>query len=411
MTFSSLTDAFDQPTNRLYEARDARLKSRRKILDLISGNVNDHGIAYPATALQRVVKEAMLKTGHYRPHPLGQARAREAVSRFYRGEGVSIPAPQLVLTPGTSISYWYCFKLLCDAGDEILCPAPSYPLFESIASLSAIKLVSYPLIEAERWCIDLHELENKITARTKAIVLISPHNPTGAVATSEEVRGIAEIAARRGLTIIHDEVFSSFLFSSSPGPINAPHDGSLTKTLGYDKKSSLPRPTDLGAPLVLTLNGFSKMFALAGMKIGWIGVTGESARVKRALKALEMISDTFLPTNEWAQAAVPGIFTEGASFLQDYRRSVHQRSKTAAELVKNCKGLSAISPEGGFFMTVRLGSGMEEEAFAVDLLNQEGVLIHPGFFYDMPGRHFVMTTVATPAELRTGFSKIRRLLS
>src|SRR5579872_6647208 len=125
MTFSSLTETFDQPSNRLYKVRDARLKSKRKILDLISGNVNAHGIVYPAAALQRVVKETVLKASHYRPDPLGQIEARGAISRFYREEGVSLPASQLVLTPGTSISYWYCFKLLANPGDEILCPTPS----------------------------------------------------------------------------------------------------------------------------------------------------------------------------------------------------------------------------------------------------------------------------------------------
>lgn len=390
MTFSSLADAFDQPQNRLYAARDALLKSGRKILDLVSGNVNAHGIAYPASALQRMVKTAIGKTAHYRPDPQGQCGAREAIAGFYKGEGVRIPASQFILTPGTSLSYWYCFKLLADAGDEILCPSPSYPLFESIAALARITLIPYRLLEGDRWVIDLDELEGKVTPRTKAIVLISPHNPTGSVATLDEVRGIGEIAARHGLSVIHDEVFSPFVFN----------------------QKVLPRPVGSQAPLVLTLNGFSKMFALAGTKIGWIGVTGDSARVTRALKALDMISDTFLPVNEWAQAVVPFVFKEGGPFLAGYRRSMARRADVAVDFVKSCDGLSTIRPEGGFFMTVRLNHAkLEEEAFAVGLLNQERILVHPGYFYDMSGRHFIITTVARPLEMRQALARIRHYLN
>jgi aspartate/methionine/tyrosine aminotransferase len=390
MTFSSVVDNFDQPINDLYAARDSRLKSGRKILDLISGNVNTHGIRYPQASLKRALKSAVGNTSSYRPDPLGQALARKAISQFYKREGVSMPHSQLVLTPGTSISYWYCFKLLCNPEDEILCPAPSYPLFESIAALSTITLISYPLLETDRWRIDSHELERRITPRTKAIVLISPHNPTGSVATREEVQALGEMAAKHGLALIHDEVFSPFVF----------------------QQAALARPIGGQAPLVLTLNGFSKMFALPGMKIGWIGVTGDPKRVQQALHAFEMISDTFLPVNEWAQEAVPAIFTAGLPFLRDYQRSIAQRSQQAVRLLQGCEGLSTKTPEGGFFMTVRLdGPGLKEEEFATDLLKKEGVLVHPGYFYDMPGQHFVMTIVATPSEQRQGFLKIKRLIS
>ena len=196
------------------------------------------------------------------------------------------------------MSYWYCFKLLAEAGDEILTPQPSYPLFDYIAKLCGVQLRHYRLREDRGWAIDLNHLEDQITTKTRAIVLISPHNPTGMVAGESDLRALAEIAARHNLPIISDEVFSEFLFGME----------------------SLPRPASTNAPLVFTLNGFSKMFALPGMKIGWIGLSGDPRLVSKSLSALELISDTFLPVNEIAQFAVPQIFQQGLGFLSDYRK-------------------------------------------------------------------------------------------
>ena len=165
----------------------------------------------------------------------------------------------------------------------MLCPQPSYPLFDYIARLAGVEMTHYRLVESRQWAIDLNYVENQITSRTRAIILISPHNPTGMVADEQQLQGLAEIATRHSLAIISDEVFGEFLF----GP------------------DAFPRIAATDAPLVFTLNGFSKMFALPGMKIGWMGVTGDTALVKKSMSALELISDTFLPVNEMAQFAVP----------------------------------------------------------------------------------------------------------
>src|SRR5262249_10476925 len=144
--------------------------------------------------------------------------------------------------------------------------------------------------------------EHQITTRTRAIILISPHNPTGMVADDSQLAGLAEIAGRHHLPIIADEVFGEFLF-------------------GIDK---LPRAAYTNAPLVFTLNGFSKMFALPGIKAGWMVVSGEDGLVRKSMSALEMMSDTFLPVNEMVQFAVPGIFTRGRAFQRDYHNWVRK---------------------------------------------------------------------------------------
>lgn len=388
--FSETANHFRGETNPLYRERDALLRMGGNLIDLVSGNVHLHGIHYPGPTLERALRDASDLARLYTPHPLGQPVAREAVSRHYREAGLSLPLEQIVMTPGTSFSYWYVFKLFADPGDEILCPTPTYPLFDSIAALAGVHLTYYRLDESIGWRIDLKDLESKITPKTRGIVLISPHNPTGAVATEEEIERIAAIASRQGLPIISDEVFAPFLFQ--------------------DKE--FPRPAKSAAPLVMTLNGFSKMLALPGMKIGWIGITGEPSLVKEAINALEMISDTFLPVNEIAQFAAPALLREGESFLAFYRTEIRKRCASAVGFLSKTRRLSFHRPEGGFYLAVRINeAGVDEEAFALGLLRRHRIMVHPGFFYDLPPPHFVISFVSDQAVLESALDKLIGSLS
>lgn len=383
--FSNIADHFQGETNPLYRERDALLARGKKIIDLVSGNVHHHGILYPQLILNQALTSAAEQARIYKPNPLGQPIAREAISRFYREEGLSIPAEQIVVTPGTSLSYWYAFKLFAGPGDEILSPRPTYPLFDAIAALAGVRMVDYRLREADRWAIDLDHLESQITPRTRAIILISPHNPTGAVAQEDEVTRLAEIAARHRLPILSDEVFSPFLF----------------------RQNRLPRPATTNAPLVLTLNGFSKMLALPGMKIGWIALSGEAPLVQKALAALETISDTFLPVNEIAQFTVPALFEGAKNFIPDYQSAIRERARIAVDLLSRSERLSLIPPEGGFYLTVRINDPKaDEEGIALDLLRRHSLLLHPGFFYDLEPPHLVLSFVSEPELLAESIGKI-----
>jgi alanine-synthesizing transaminase len=383
--FSETANHFQEETNPLYRERDTLLARGEKIIDLVSGNVHHHGILYPQPLLENALGDAAVLARVYRPDPLGQPIAREAISRFYREEGVSIPPAQIILTPGTSLSYWYAFKLFTEPGDEILSPRPTYPLFDSIAALTGVQMIDYRIDETDRWTIDFDHLESRITQRTRAIVLISPHNPTGAVADETAVIRLSEIAARHRLPILADEVFSPFLF-------------------GCDQ---LPRPAASNAPLVLTLNGFSKMLALPGMKIGWIAFTGEPPLVRKALAALETISDTFLPVNEIAQLAVPALFEGAKTFLPAYQSTIRERARLAASLLSPPGPLSLVQPEGGFYATLRINDPKaDEEQIALDLLRQERLLLHPGFFYDLEPAHLVFSFISEPALLKQSLEKL-----
>jgi aspartate/methionine/tyrosine aminotransferase len=372
MFFSSIADAFPQTANRLYQTCVAMRQRGEPVLDLISGNVNQSGIVFPESLLRDALHEALPAARIYQPDSFGQSVARQAISDYYQEAGIALPPEQILLSPGTSVSYFYCFKLLAESGDEILCPKPSYPLFETIAQLSNVRLTPYLLRESRGWEIDLEYLESQLTTRTRAVVLISPHNPTGAVADWSQVKGLAEIAARHGVAIIADEVFSEFLFGL--------HE--------------LPRPAQTHAPLVFTLNGFSKMLALPGMKVGWIGVSGDRAPVQKSMRTLEMMSDTFLPVNELVQFAVPTLLRGARSFVIDYRAKVAGCRELAVKALSQARNLSFVPPMGGFYAAVRwTGPERDEEQWLIDLLQTTGILAHPGYFYDMAGTHLVMTFV------------------
>ena len=385
-SFSRLAASFHTRTNPLYRERDALLARREPVVDLISGHVTGQGLAYPHAVLESILADAARRARVYRPHPLGQPAARAAISAHYRSHGLAIPPERILLTPGTSLAYWYAFLALCDPGDEILTPRPSYPLFDEIARIAGVRTVAYRLDESRGWAIDLADLEDRMSPRTRAIVLISPHNPTGAVASAAELDALAAIATRHALPIIADEVFSEFLF-------------------GLDR---LPRPADTSAPLVITLNGFSKMFALPGIKLGWMALSGDDDRVRPVLSALEAMSDAFLPVNEIVQAAVPMIFDEGRAFLSRYRREIARRKDATLAALSRSSSVSVVPPHGGFYPAVRVNTAMDDDDLALHLLRSSGCLVHPGFFYDLDPVHLVLSVTGNP---ETAEPALRRLVS
>jgi alanine-synthesizing transaminase len=386
---SRISSGLQGEINPLYRLRLEIESQGHAISDLVAGNVTRHGIVFPAALLEDLLSTAARRTGVYIPDPLGRLQAREAIARYYGQSGVFISPNRILLTPGTSISYWYSFKLIADHDDEILCPRPSYPLFDYIAALSGVKTVSYPLDEARCWRIDLDRLESMISTRTRGIVLISPHNPTGHVADIEELEGLAEIARRHRLALISDEVFGEFLLH---------------------QEGRLPRPAAVDAPLVVTLNGFSKMFALPGLKLGWMALSGDPGEVAKAMSALELISDTFLPVSEIVQDCVPKIFEGGRQFLSSYAAEIRNRWGIAARLLSGIPGCSFVEPFGGFYVTLGIGEIDEEEA-AEELLREAHLLVHPGHFYDIDPQHLVLSFVQEPEVIRAALTALARVIA
>jgi alanine-synthesizing transaminase len=375
--FSDIAKRLPGETNALYKICNEIRSQGYVIHDMVSGNVNEQGISFPQEILESILVKSSRTSAIYHPDSLGQKAARTAISSYYRKQGAGISPDNLVLTPGSSISYWYCFKLLANEGEEILCPRPSYPLFDYIAQLSGVRMVPYTMGESRGWAINIEELEACISTKTRALILISPHNPTGHVADEKEVSALAEVAERHDLAIISDEVFSEFLLD--------------------DK--ALPRPCNTQAPLVFTLNGFSKMFALPGLKLGWMAISGNHERVKQALAAAELISDTYLPVNEIVQAAVPSLMQEGESFLRFYCEQIRLRWQLSESFLSRSGACSWAKPDGGFYVTLDV-KDLDEERVAETILREDHLLVHPGYYYDMNPNHLVLSFAQHPENLR-----------
>lgn len=363
----------------------------KKILKLYAGNPNEQGFQYPGEILEKAYRDYFQRQD-YRPHPKGLPQAREAIAGYYARQGAALDPEHLVLTSGTSESFFHLFSLLAGPGDNLLAPVPAYPLFDSIAELARVELRHYALREDRAWAIDFEDLERRADARSRAVILVSPNNPTGAVASCEEVARLVAWADAKNLSLICDEVFSEFYFG--PG--------------------AFPRPLALEKPkLCFTLNGLSKMFALPGLKLSWIALSGEPARVAPALDRLETIADTFLSCHIPIQEALPALFAEGAPFLADYRREVRRRRDLAVELLQEDPAFRFHPPQGGFYLTLSVTKDLpfDEETLVIRLMEEEGVFLHPGYFYDdESGTHLVLSFLHQEPELRAGIAALRRFI-
>lgn len=364
--------------NKLTQAYRNRIREGKPVISLVSGNPNDNRFIFPSEILQKEYAGYFEKQD-YHPDPKGFLKARETVCRYYSEQGALFQPEEILFTAGTSESFFYLFSYLCESGDNILAPNPAYPLFDDIARLAKTELRHYPLDEKNGWEIDFDALEQCIDSKTKAIVLISPNNPTGAVASDKSLQNLARLAHRYNLAVISDEVFSEFYFN----------------------KEIFPRArTVADFPLLFTLNGLSKMFALPALKLGWIAVSGKKNRVEMAVDALETMADTFLSVHTPIQKALPAIFEQGRDFKTHYVQEVISRRNLCLSLLKDADSVHFHPPQGGFYLTAKIGRKEDEENFVIRLLEETEVLVHPGYFYDYEeGIHIVFSYLAEPTLL------------
>lgn len=368
--FADFADDFIGSLNPLARAKAERLTQGLPLYDFASGNVQDVGIFFPQDALRSILDRALPLAERYVPDSKGQLVARQAIARYY-GDYRDGDEERVIVTPGTSQSYWYLFSLLANPGDEIVVPRPCYPLFAYIAKLCHVELTYYDLeVKDGAWQLNIDSLSRAITEKSRAIMLISPHNPTGHVLSREEVAVVKHLAIEKNIPLILDEVFYEFVFDPSCRDAS----GHLPQRSGFSE-----------CPLVFTLNGFSKMFALPGMKIGWIKVEGEERLVDHSLAALETIADTFLATNEIAQFSVPDIFNEGIPFMRSYVAQISRNFETM-------KHLYSVVPQGGFYGVKEIGD-RDEDVYALELLHKKGIVVHPGYYFSLAEPSIVFSFV------------------
>jgi aspartate/methionine/tyrosine aminotransferase len=341
-------------------------RSGARILDLTESNPTHAGIEYPAGFLSSLASEAAAR---YEPEPFGLPAARERIAREY-----NTPADRVILTASTSEAYSWLFKLLCDPGDEVLVPRPSYPLFEFLAALESVNVRHYNLFYDHGWFIDFHTIEQSLTPRTRAIVLVNPNNPTGHFLRRHELSRLTAF----GLPVVSDEVFRDYTLQPAP-----------------DSVLTLQNVDDA---LVFALNGLSKTVGLPQMKLAWMIVNGPSAAVREAITRLEIIADTYLSASTPVQCAL-------ASLLELRGPVQHQilaRLRLNLEFLRST-GLRVLDVEGGWYAII---AGADEDS-VIPLLRDHDVLVQPGYFYDFerPG-YLILSLLTPPGVFREGVARI-----
>lgn len=355
--------------NRIADAVASARASGRALLDLTVSNPTAAGIEYPRGIFEALASPAAAR---YEPDPRGLLTAREAIG----------PDPaRLVLTASTSEAYSFLFKLLCDAGDEVLIPRPSYPLFEYLAGLENVRVRPYPLFYDHGWHIDVEALRRAATPRTRAVVVVNPNNPTGSYLTASEYDAIADECRERGLAVISDEVFNDYRLEP-----RAAYVGTV------DGRSSV---------LSFALGGLSKLAGLPQLKLAWISVSGSAS--EQALERLELIADTYLSVNTPVQAAAPAILAAASTV----RGQIARRTRANLAALRAQPGLRVLAVEGGWYAVVPVIRLCSEEDWVLRLLDREGVLVQPGYFFDFDSEAYLVLSLLTPeAEFSEGARRI-----
>ena len=304
-----------------------------------------------------------------------------------QAQGVPVASDRIVLTASTSESYSMLFKLLCDPGDEVLVPCPSYPLFEHLTRLDGVASVPYPLEHHGRWTIDLDSLVGAISTRTRAVLVVSPNNPTGSYVSAAELEAVAAVCERHALALIGDEVFRSYPLATT----DAFH----------------PSVLEQGRALAFSLGGLSKSVGLPQVKLGWIGLGGPDALVGQALARLEVISDTYLSLSAPVQHAVATLLDDATTVRDQIADRVRHNASVLVDLTKQHPANRVLPPEGGWSAVIQVPATRSEEELVLDLLERQRVLVHPGYFFDFPREaYLVVSLLPEPGQFRQGISAL-----
>jgi alanine-synthesizing transaminase len=383
--------SWERTPNRLAEAWARRLASGKPSTDLTESNPTRCGFAYPEERILRALADP--RGLRYQPVPNGLPAAREAVAAYLAAEipGAAPCSPdELVLSAGTSEAYGWLMKLLCERGDQILVPRPSYPLLDFLADLEEVMLVPYSLRREGRWRVDFESLAAAASPRTRAVIVVHPNNPTGSALTVAEADALADFCAERGLAIISDEVFLEYPFPPAADAASVP----LAKTTGLQAGANAfvgslaPRH----GCLVFSLGGLSKSSGLPQIKVGWIRVGGPPPLAAEAMARLELIADTYLSVNTPAQWALPELLDAG----REVRHAIRERTAANLQWLKSQAPGAAwelIPPDGGWYAVLRVPRTHTEEEWCLLLAEEEGVLLHPGFFFDFESEAFLVASL------------------
>jgi aspartate/methionine/tyrosine aminotransferase len=375
---------WDLRPNRLAERLAAKRASGVRILDLTESNPTRAGIPYPGDLLAPL---ARAEARRYEPMPFGLPAAREAVAADFARRGFPVGSDRVVLSASTSEAYAFLFKLLCDPGDEVLVPRPGYPLFDFLATLESVRVRTYPLRHDGEWHLDAAAVRTALGPRTRAVVVVSPHNPTGVCLKREERDALETLCAEHGAALVSDEVFADYSFREDPR-----------------RAASVARD---GPALAFALGGLSKTCGLPQLKLAWTAVTGPEPLRRDALARLEVVADTYLSVSTPVQVAAPELLAR----REELQAPIRARLRANLEALRAAIGppcpATLLEPEGGWSAVLRVPATLTEEERVTRLLEERDVLVHPGFFFDFPHEAFLVLSLLTPeADFAEGLARM-----
>ena len=383
--FSNRTN-WNLATNRLSEALARHRASGRKLLDLSASNPTECGFHYDDHAIMRALCSP--GTLSYHPDPRGLAPARDAVAGYYAPR---VAPEDMVLTTSTSEAYSFVFRLLCNPGDELLIPTPSYPLFDFLAGLQDVNLKPYPLLYDHGWQIDFHALEQAITSRTRGVIVVHPNNPTGHFTKAAERAALNQICQARDLALIVDEVFLDFPLNPGSSPENE-------TPVSFSANHAAP---------TFTMSGLSKISGLPQMKLAWLVVSGPEPWKREALARLEVIADTYLSLSTPIQLAAPVLLEQRHGFQKQLMGRVCENLAELDRQLAQQKHCGRLQIEGGWYAILRIPATRSDEEFALEMLEQHDVYLHPGHFYDFHQEGYVVISLITPEkEFAEGIERV-----
>jgi alanine-synthesizing transaminase len=363
----------DLVPNRLAGALERLRASGSAFNDLTVSNPTLVGLEYPPGLLSGLsAPEALV----YEPAPLGLHAAREAVAGDFARRGLAVPPGRIAITASTSEAYSILFKLLCDPGDEVIVPLPSYPLFDHLARFDCVVTRPYRLEYHGAWSLDRESLQAAVTSRTRAVVAVNPNNPTGSFLSRADLEAMTRVCASSGAALIGDEVFADYPLIDDEG-----------------RASSVLDQQDV---LTFCLGGLSKSVGLPQVKLGWIAVGGPGGAVEAALARLELICDTYLSAATPAQMSAASLLHRGSEVRHQIARRVRGNYRALSALAAAHPSCRLLHAEGGWTAILQVPAIRSEELLVLALLEEERVLVHPGYFFDFPREAFVVLSLLPP---------------
>ena len=380
----SLRTAWDVAETELARSIRERRAPGLSLIDLTASNPTQCGLQYDGAAILAALSDERVL--QYDPNPRGMLSAREAVAGYYRDQGVSIDAKRILLTTSTSEAYSYLFRLLADAGDEVLIAQPSYPLFDFLAQLEDVNLAAYPLFYDHGWHLDIEALRRLIGPKTRAIALVHPNNPTGHFTKLAERQALEALCADHGLALIVDEVFLDYVLTGeTPQSFAAGEHPALT----------------------FVLSGLSKVAALPQMKAAWIAAFGPEQDLTRALDRLEIIADTFLAMNAPIQCALPAWLAKRGTIQSEILTRLQTNLAALDASLASQRMVTRLDVEAGWYAILRVPALAPDEDLAIRLVREHGVSVHPGSSFGFADSGWlVLSLLAPPAEFLNGVRTI-----